>query len=292
MDHQLSPKIQRMIIASQRNEISEYHIYKKLATVIKGGGNKKTLEQIAEDELRHYHFWKSYTKQDASPKALTVWRYTALARVFGITFSVKLMERGEAAAQQNYAVIAKEIPEVEQVIQDENDHEQQLLNVLDEEGLRYVGSIVLGLNDALVELTGALAGFIFALQHTNLIATVGFITGVAASFSMAASEYLSTKTDNDGKHPMKAAVYTGLAYIATVFFLIFPYWIFENVYLCLGVTLTNAIIVILVFTFYVSVAKDEPFKKNFMHMASISLGVAALTFVIGILIRTFFNIEI
>ena len=42
-------------------------------------------------------------------------------------------------------------------------NESALLQLLDEEKLRYTGSIVLGLNDVLVELTGALAGLTLAL---------------------------------------------------------------------------------------------------------------------------------
>ena len=49
---------------------------------------------------------------------------------------------------------------------DERRHEEELYGMLDEERLHYVGAMVLGLNDALVELTGAIAGVTFALaQH-------------------------------------------------------------------------------------------------------------------------------
>ena len=45
--------------------------------------------------------------------------------------------------------------------------------MLDEERLRYIGSVVLGLNDALIELTGALAGLTLALQNTQLNLLLG-----------------------------------------------------------------------------------------------------------------------
>mgnify|MGYP001036219971 CR=1 FL=1 len=152
--------------------------------------------------------------------------------------------------------------------------------------------MVLGLNDALVELTGTLAGLTLVLQNTRLIAMAGLITGVAASLSMAASEYLSTKSEEDAKNPFKASVYTGFAYVLTVLFLIFPYLLLTNFYFCLGFTILNAIIVIFIFTFYISVAKDLSFTNRFLEMALISLGIAALTFGIGFLIRIFLNVEI
>ena len=167
-----------------------------------------------------------------------------------------------------------------------------MVSLIDEERLRYVGSIVLGLNDALVELTGALAGLTFAFQNTRLTALAGLITGIAASLSMATSEYLATKSDLDSKSPFKAAIYTGAAYVITVLFLIFPYFVFTNSLLCLGLTLLNAVIVIFIFTFYISVAKEYSFKKRFLEMVFISLGIAALTFAIGFVIRILLNVEV
>jgi VIT1/CCC1 family predicted Fe2+/Mn2+ transporter len=120
----------------------------------------------------------------------------------------------------------------------------------------------------------------------------GFITGIAASLSMAASEYLSTKSEESSRDPFKASAYTGSAYVITGLFLIFPYVIFTNYYFCLGFTLFNAIIVILIFTFYVSVAKDIPFWKRFSEMAVISLGIATLTFFIGFFVRMFLKIDL
>jgi VIT1/CCC1 family predicted Fe2+/Mn2+ transporter len=54
----------------------------------------------------------------------------------------------------------------------------------------------------------------------------------------------------------------------------------------------DAIIVIFLFTFYISVARDLPFKKRFLEMTVISLGIAGLTFTIGVFIRIFLNVEV
>ncbi len=151
--------------------------------------------------------------------------------------------------------------------------------------------MVLGLNDALAELTGALAGFMLALQNARIIAMAGLMTGVAASMSMAASEYLSTKSESNEKEPLKAALCTGSAYILTALFLIFPFLVFNNLYALLGLTTFNAVLAILVFNFYISVAQDMPFRKQFLEMASISLGTAMFSFFIGFLIRISLGIE-
>lgn len=164
--------------------------------------------------------------------------------------------------------------------------------MIDEERLNYVGAVVRGLNDALVELTGALAGLTFVLNNTQLIGVTGLITGIAASLSMGGSEYLGRKSEESVLDPKRASVYTEGAYILTVFFLIFPYMLMQDVYLSLGWMIVNAVVVIFLFTFYTSVAKDMSFRSRFLEMTGISLGIALLTFFIGFVIRTYFGVEI
>jgi VIT1/CCC1 family predicted Fe2+/Mn2+ transporter len=280
------------ISTAQKNEITEHEIYHKLASLVKDKNNSKILEQISRDELRHYEFWTSLTQERVGPNRFKIFFYVLISRLFGLTFGVKLMERGEGSAQDAYAGLKELSPRVEEIIQDETEHEQELIGLIDEERLKYIGSVVLGLNDALVELTGALAGLTLALQKARLVAVVGLITGIAASMSMAASEYLSTKQEETEKSPVKASVYTGIAYVFTVIFLIFPYLIFKNVFFCLTLMIINALLVVYVFTFYISVAKDLSFKKRFSEMAGISLSIAAISFFIGLIIRKVFGIDV
>jgi VIT1/CCC1 family predicted Fe2+/Mn2+ transporter len=276
----------------QRTEITEYHIYKRLAKSIRNPENRLIMEQIAEDELRHSEDWKKYTQQDIKPNMWDVWKYYLISRIFGFTFGIKLMERGEEKAQANYAQLRDKIPNIDKWIHEEEIHEKKLLAMLDEERLRYAGSVVLGLNDALVELTGALAGLTLALQNVKLIALSGLITGIAASLSMAASEYLSTRSEETDKHPVRAAVYTGIAYIITVTLLVLPYLLIQNYIIDLVITLIVAVIIIAVFNYYISVAKDEPFRARFLEMAGLSLSVATFSFIIGYFIRQWLGVEI
>ncbi|NOY99099.1 MAG: rubrerythrin family protein [Chloroflexi bacterium] len=288
----ITETVRKKILAFQQNEITEHHIYKRLAKTIKDPENARILEKIADDELRHYRGWKEYSGQEVSPDWVSMWFYYLISRIFGFTFGIKLMERGEEAAQANYEALSADIPEAATFMQEENEHEEQLIAMLDEERLQYAGSVVLGLNDALVELTGALAGLTLALQNVKLIALTGLITGIAASLSMAASEYLATRSEETEKHPVRAAIYTGIAYIFTVTVLILPYLLFENYYLDLALALTSGVIIIAIFNYYISVAKDEPFRARFMEMTGLSLSVAAFSFIIGYFIRSFLGIDV
>ncbi len=288
----ISPEVREKLLTFQRTEITEHVIYKKLAESTKSPENRRVLERISEEELAHYKLWRDYTGQDVAPDEGTVRKYYWISKVFGFTFGVKLMENGEEDAQGSYEGLRGIIPEIDKVIAEEDSHEQELLDMLDEERLVYASSVVLGLNDALVELTGALAGFTLALQNARLIAIIGLITGMAAALSMGASEYLSTKAEPEGKDPIRASLYTGVAYLATVAVLIFPFLLLGNYYVSMGITLLLAVLIIALFNYYISVARDLDFKRQFLEMTVISLGVAGFSFLIGYALRAFFGVEV
>jgi VIT1/CCC1 family predicted Fe2+/Mn2+ transporter len=275
----------------QKDEITEYHIYKKLSKRVKDENNKKILSDIADDEKKHYDFWEDVSGKKISPNYFKVYWFYFISVVFGLIFGIKLMEKGEEQAQDVYGGIKNKVEGVRDIIDDEDDHEDKLIAMIDDDRLNYVGSVVLGLNDALVELTGTLAGLTFALRDTNLIAISGLITGIAASFSMAASEYLAKKSD-DAEDAFKSSLYTGLAYIMTVAFLVLPYLLIDQYFISLIVTLIVAVLVIVFFNFYIAVAKDLSFKKRFLEMFTISMGVAVFSFLVGYLVRIFFGVDI
>lgn len=281
-----------ILLALQKGEITEHRIYTKIAETTTELHNREVLTRIAAEELAHYGIWKRYTRQDVAPDTLRVWYYYLIARLLGLTFAIKLMEGVEKRAQSADQALPFTIPEIAGILKNEEVHERELIALIDEERLKYIGSVVLGLNDALVEFTGTLAGLTFAIQNTQIIAVVGLVMGVAASLSMGASEYLSQRSDGGSADPVKASVYTGFTYIITVTLLILPFLLLSSPFIALMFTLLAAVVLILVFTFYVSVAKDLPFYRRFAEMAAISLGIAAISFLIGIAIRSVLNVNI
>jgi len=286
----ISHSLQKRILTAQKNEITEHIIYHRLASSA-SSENKKVLVRIADQELRHYNYWKKYSGTEVQPNRLKISFYCTVAKCLGLNFGLRLMEKGEKSAQSAYSELKQRFPYVKNILKEEERHEEKLIGMLSSEELTYAGSIVLGLNDALVELTGALAGLTFALKDTKIIAAAGLISGIAASLSMAGSEYLSTREEGT-KKPLKASVYTGIAYIFVVFFLILPYFLLEDSRMSLAATIITALAIIFIFNFYISVAKNTPFRKRFLEMAAISLGVAALSFFIGIMMRAFLGIEV
>jgi VIT1/CCC1 family predicted Fe2+/Mn2+ transporter len=274
----------------QQLEINEFHVYTRLAKLCKDPHNAGVLASIAEAENQHAKFWENRTGRKIRPQAFKIWRTVFLARILGLSFTLKRMEKNEGTASKNYTVLAQDIPEVKRLSEEEAEHEKELLGMLDEDLLQYAGSVVLGLNDALVELTGALAGFTLALGDPKLISLAGLITGISASFSMAASEYLSFKADNDSR-ALKSALYTGTAYVITVALLILPFLLLSNKFVSLGITLALVVLIILAFNYYLATAKDYNFKRRFGEMTLISLGVAFFSFVIGFLLKKVLGVD-
>lgn len=293
MEKAISQKSMDIIKAMQQSELTESVIYEEIARFAKGEENKQALLRLAREEKAHYEIWKKYSGIEMKPEKGKIFWYKLMARVLGFTFAIKLMENGEERSQEEYDMLAGEVEESVLIKQQEEEHEKALMGMLDEERLQYVGSMVLGLNDALVELTGSLAGFTFAMQNTRLIALSGLIIGISATFSMASSEFLAARSEGRDD-ALKSCTYTGIAYLITVILLIAPYLILgnSNYMLALVCMLVVVILIIAGFTYYTSVAQEQPFKSRFFEMAGISISVAVISFFVGILAKRFLGVDL
>ena len=292
----LDRSLLQQILSIQRDAITMGEIYKRIASTIDDPHNRDMLLGIAGEELEHYNFWKKYTARDVSPDGFKVIVSSLLLRVLGYTFTLKFL------ASRHTRSISKEviekIPDSDTMLRKDEVHKKQIIaltDLLDEKLFHYVGSIVLGLNDAIVEFVGMLAGLTFALQNSKLILITGLVSGISASPSMATSEYFSQRSE-EGPYkklrPLNAAFYTGISYLITAALLLLPFIILNKPYIAMPVTMGTALIIILGFTFYLSVAKSLDFKRRFAEMALISLGVAILSFIIGLGARLVLHITV
>ncbi len=283
--------------AQLQNELTESIIYARLSELEKNEKNRAILKNISADEAAHARVIAHILGSEGQPAKFKAKWTVFLARIFGLTFILKLMERVEDNASKTYREILESYPQLARIAEDEDRHENELIEMLDDERLNNIGSIVLGLNDALVELTGALAGFTFAIGETSKIAKLGFITGLAAAMSMAASAFLSARADAEASRSedepssegsnsaIKSAMYTGIAYIITVFILTGPYVLLSNATVALATMLLCAFGIIAFFNYYLSIAKGISFFKGFSVMAGISTIVALISYGFGYILR-------
>jgi len=293
MEKTITPDLMKRLLSMQRDELTGSILYGRIAARQKDENNKRAFEEISRVERGHYETWRAYTGRDVAPDRAKIVLFTLLSGLLGITFTIKFFEKGEDLGLADLRAIRVELPELRRVIADEEAHEAKLLEMIDEERLHYVGSIVLGLNDALVELTGTIAGLTFALANNRLVALSGIITGVSATLSMAASNYLAKRAEGNGE-ALKSSAYTGAAYLLTVVAIVLPYLLLPNelYLLAFGIMIFVVVLIILAFNYYISVAQDLPFLKRFGEMVAISLGVAALSFVIGLVAKQLLGIDV
>jgi VIT1/CCC1 family predicted Fe2+/Mn2+ transporter len=279
------------LLKRQREEMTGSKIYANLARVVPEPKNKEVLKKIAAVELSHYEFWKQLTNKDVAPSRLKVFFLTWIARVFGLSFGIKLIERVEESNMRALIELKAGIPEIERMIQEEEAFEHALLGLIEEDRLKYTSDIILGLSDALIELTGVLAGLTLALGNPKTIASVALITGLAASMSMTASQYLSAR-EEEGKNAVKSGLLTGFAYVLTVTMLIFPFFLLTNPFVSLGLSFALVVLIVAAFAFYTSVAKDLPFRRRFLEMCTVCLSVAILNFGIGKAVKHYIGVDI
>jgi VIT1/CCC1 family predicted Fe2+/Mn2+ transporter len=74
--------------------------------------------------------------------------------------------------------------------------------------------------------------------------------------------------------------------------LVLPFLLLSSPFIAMSLTLLAAVILIYFFNYYYSVVKEVSFRHRFAEMLVISLGVAFLSFVIGLIIRQFLGINV
>jgi len=277
----------KRLLSLQKMESTEAEVYRRLAKMQSDPVNRTILEGIALEEERHESVISKITGKAVAPNKFQVMKHVILARIFGFTFSIMMMEKTERDISSEYRSLG-----LVEIADEEEEHEQKMISMLEEERLRYSGSIVLGMSDALIELTGALAGLTFALKDMDLIALAGLVTGIAAAFSMGASEYLSSRAEKRSGSAVKAAFFTWISYLITVILLVSPFLILNSkdgsligleIYeAALVFTFTIGLIIVAVFNFYTSVVERVSFKSRFFEMAGILGVVSLISYGIGI----------
>ena len=280
-------------LKQQQSEINDHTIYKALASYQENEKNREVFEKIAKDEKAHYEFWVRITNRQIEAQKLVVWWYIFLVKIFGTSFALKSLEKRESGAEEFYKELFEIYPESKKIYKQEVEHEFELIDMLNDKKLLYAGAIVLGMNDALVELTGTLSGIALAFDKSLTVGLTGLIMGIAASLSMAGSAYFEAKENpSEDINPLVYSLYTGVSYILTTTILVVPFFIFEVMSYSLIMMFISAFLAIISYNFYISVAKDLSFSKRVIQMSAITFGVALISFGIGYVVKYYFGIEI
>lgn len=279
------------------NQYRGYIIYSELAQIETSPHFKKILKNLARHELGHFNFWKQFaTTEKFTVSPFERWMYRSARKTLGLVFIARFLERHEQRLIGHYQHFIRETHNLKlkkqagQIIHQEQKNEQILISQIKEEKVEFISSIVLGLSDGLIEITGALVGFALAFGQNSVVALTGSITGLAAALSMSSSAYMQASYEQ--KDARKAAVYTGITYLTVVVLLLLPFLITSTISAAL---IALGIIIIFIIggtSYYTAILFQRPLQRQFLQMLTFTAGVAAVTFMIGILLQHFFEVEL
>ncbi len=284
-----------------RNEATHKEIYLRLAKYEKNQKLRNHFLKLASFDAQHSKVWSSISGDIQEDVSIIKVAFFLLIRfVFGAVFAVKLLERGEEKAVLNCGERLNRDTnqsgrraDVQNVIDDEIDNEAAVVRTIKSTERNYMGPVVLGLNDALVELIGVIAGLVSAISNNLFIGFSGFVVGMASALSMAASYYLSNDLTEVSKlESIKGGIYTGTSYFFTTLLLVGPFFVLSNRFLALGFSLAFAVSVICIVAFFSAVVNDRPFGRNIAKMLLLGIGVAVMVYFVSSALSMYFGIKV
>lgn len=279
-----------------QNELTEHFVYARLAAREKNPANRLLLERMSVQEKEHYELWRKLAPEvQVKPRQMVIFGFSLMRTFLGVTFTTKFLETHENHAVSQYQKLLADIPPenrvyLEQIIEEEKSHEKALLAQIKEKRVSYLSFIVLGLADAIVEITGVHAGFLGVTGSTLVAGVSGIIVGFAAAISMGSAAYLQAKQDPD-RSAVVSAFSTGIAYIISVILLALPYFWMDRMIPAFIVSTVVGIFLIGGFTYYGAVVFDRKFWREFIEAAGLMLGTAVATFFVGKIVGSIFNID-
>ena len=191
------------------DEINDHVTYKELGAHAKDARFKKEILAMAEIEGNHAAFWKEVIESrggeaPSRPRVrklrLTVLRL--LQNMMSPVVLISMLELGEAGAFKRYHRFLREAPlkenekvRLRDIIVDELEHEKTFRRESSGSRATHIRDFVLGMNDGLVEILGAVTGLSAVYVGRPLIVGVsGLIVGIAGALSMAIGAFVSVRS--------------------------------------------------------------------------------------------------
>lgn len=292
-----SKSLYDIALDESKDEMTDYTVYKKLASMDKNKKSKAIFEELSKVEYTHYQFWKKHTgNTEVGPDILKVYTVLFLRHVFGASFAIKYLEKHENLAIKRYEFIRKSIPkkdhkEFESIVVDEKEHELAFADQIQGTYVKYISFVVLGLADALVEIGGIHAGSLGIYNSTLLTGLAGIVAGAAASIAMASAAYAQAKQGFQGSARL-AAMYTGISYFVSAVILATPYFLTTTMLYAISTSLVLGFGIIALATWYNSIISGSKFRRDFLELAGIMLLATIALFFFGLGIRQLLHITV
>jgi VIT1/CCC1 family predicted Fe2+/Mn2+ transporter len=297
----ITESLEKVAVSSAKDELTDYTVYKRLAGSKrqKNPAMREILSRLAETEHAHFQFWSKYSAgedHDLKVSRRRIYYVLFLRLIFGISFAVRYLENHERSVIRKYKSIAhlappEDRPTLERIISDEEEHENQWTNQITEGTVKYISFIVLGLADAIVEISGIHAGSLGIYNSTELTGLAGVIAGAAASLAMASAAFAQAKQGFQGS-PRLSAFYTGISYFIAALILATPYFLTRTMAVAIGTSLVLGVLIIAFISYYNSIISDARLRRNFLELTGIMFGASLVLFIAGLLVRGLLHITI
>ncbi|NIV75605.1 MAG: rubrerythrin family protein [Gammaproteobacteria bacterium] len=201
-----------------RDEVNDHATYKRLAEHTKDPRLRGEILRVARMERGHASFWRSVVESRGkaiSEPGINRMRLAflrLLQTVTGPGVLVSTLELGEAGAFKRYHHFLKRAPLDEQeksrlqrIILDELEHERLFRRESATLGSVRVRDFVLGMNDGLVEILGAVTGLSAVYAGRPIIVGVsGLVVGIAGAASMGIGAFVSVRSQRQIERAEKA----------------------------------------------------------------------------------------
>ncbi|NJE42147.1 VIT1/CCC1 transporter family protein [Thermococcus sp. GR6] len=202
-----------------KDEYADSVLYAQLAKIEKDDEIRKEFLRLSNIESKHAKFWYDFIIQHGgevpkpSIKRPTIWSVKLLRKILGPGSVASLLEMGENSAIQKYfrylttyadRFTPEEMEQIKEVILDELEHEKFFYESKQRFHVENTRDLVLGMNDGLVEILGAVTG-LSAVYPNNpqLVGISGLIVGVAGALSMAIGTFVSVRSQRQIKEAIR-----------------------------------------------------------------------------------------
>ena len=286
-------------LEGMKDEAKDRAVYGVLADVYKDKNRRysETFRALATTEQKHYDFWKRYAGgKEATPSRLAMFFILNLRLLFGTTFAIRLLERHETRTIARYRAVAQLIPEndraeFQEIIADEVSNERSLRDRVEGSYVKYISFVILGLADAIVEISGIHAGSLGIYNSTEMTGLAGIVAGAAASIAMASAAYAQAKQGFRGSASV-SATFTGGSYFISATVLAGPYFLTKMMTTAMAASLTVGVLMIMMTTYYDSVISGRRFSQDFAELVAIMLAATAALYLFGEAVRVYAGVTI
>lgn len=254
---ELSAVTIEQIRRAQVNEVTEYHIYKHLSRVVESPKNKAVLNKIADEELEHYRYWMQFN-DEVEPKWWKVKLFILIARMFGLVFGVKLMEKAEAKAQKKYSELVGVLPGVSKIIEQETIHEKKLIDLLSDWRLKAFGTWLIATNLVLFVSVGVLSGMVVFGVNQKHAGIQLFFTAVLVSLADFFNTYLMKTPDKLRREPFEKGMVRFFSGSIIGSFVALPFMVSANPFIAVFFAVLVLILMAVMLNFYYAIISDHP----------------------------------